>query len=148
MKLKWLMILITLYVIAFITNLMPAAKYPDTTMNSLNLLVSILFLITLLIFTKKASNKWLKMFLLLGSISGLVVYAIKRFEDTMMNYVIWDIIASIQYPFYLIFTTPLFGINYLFQMNYEIFSLLMSAVYVIALILVMSLKKVDTQNNI
>lgn len=146
MKSKWLIILISFYLIAFITNLMPSLKYPDATMNILCLLVTILFLMTLLIFTKKASytiksNKGLKTFLLLGFISGLVVYAIKGFEDTMMNYVILDMIASIQYPFYLIFTTPLFGMNYLFQMNYEIFSLLMSAVYFIALIIVMRSKK-------
>lgn len=146
MKSKWLIILITFYLIAFITNLIPSIKYPDTTMNILNLTVTILFLMTLLIFTKKASynsksNKGLKTILLLGFISGIVVYVIKRFEETMLNYVILDMIASIQYPLYLIFTTPLFGLNYLFQMNYGIFSLLMSAVYVISLILVMRSKK-------
>lgn len=64
----------------------------------------------------------------------------------MMEYAILDMIASIQYPFYLMFTTPLFGVNSLFDINYETFSLLMSAVYILAFILVMSFKKVDTQN--
>ncbi|WP_333719876.1 hypothetical protein [Enterococcus faecalis] len=126
-------------------------KHPDSTMSIFNLLATALFLIALLIFIKKASysgksNKGLKVFLIFGFISGLVVYVIKIFEGTMMGYAILDMIASIQYPFYLMFTTPLFGVNYLFDINYETFSLLMSAVYVIAFILVMSFKKADNHN--
>lgn len=151
MKLKLLIFLICSYLIAFATNLIPSLKHPDSTMSIFNLLATALFLIALLIFIKKASyggksNKGLKAFLILGFISGLVVYVIKMFEGTMMDNAILDIIVSIQYPFYLLFTTPLFGVNYLFDISYETFSLLMSAVYVIAFILVMSFKKVDTQN--
>ena len=150
MKLKLFIFLICSYLIAFSTNLIPSLKHPDSTMNIFNLLATALFLIALLISIKEASysgksNKELKVFLIFGFISGLVVYVIKMFEGTMMNYAILDMIVSIQYPFYLMFTTPLFGVNYLFDISYEIFSLLMSTVYVIAFILVMSFKKVDTQ---
>lgn len=151
MKLKLIIFLICSYLIAFATNLIPSLKHPDSTLNIFNLLVTVLFLIALVIFIKQASysgklNKVLKIVLIFGFISGFVVYIIKLFEDTMMNYAILDMIASIQYPFYLLFTTPLFGINYLFDINYEIFSLLMSAVYTIAFILVMSFKKFSPQN--
>jgi len=151
MKLKLFIFLICSYLIAFSTNLFPSLKHPDSTMSIFNLLATALFLIALLIFIKKASysgksNKGLKVFLIFGFISGLVVYVIKIFEGTMMGYAILDIISSIQYPFYLMFTTPLFGVNYLFDINYETFSLLMSAVYVITFILVMSFKKADNHN--
>ncbi|MFE8697455.1 hypothetical protein ACFYKT_14015 [Cytobacillus sp. FJAT-53684] len=151
MKFKLLILLICTYIIAFSTNLIPSLKHPDSNMSIFNLLATSLFLITLLVFIKKASysgksNKGLKVFLIFGFTSGLVVYVIKIFEGTMMDYAILDMIASIQYPFYLMFTTPLFGVNYLFDINYETFSLLMSAVYILVFILIMSFKKVDTQN--
>lgn len=146
MKLKFFIFLICSYLIAFISNLIPSLKYPDSTMSSFNLIVTVLFLIALLIFVKKASyiskvNKGLKVYLIFGFISGLVVYVIKIFEDTMMNYAILDMIASIQYPFYLMFTAPLFGMNYLFDINYEVVSLLGSVVYGNAFILFMLFKK-------
>lgn len=151
MKLNLFILLICSYLIAFSTNLISSLKHPDSTMSIFNLFATALFLIVLLILLKKASysgefNKGLKAFLIFGFISGLVVYVIKMFEDTMMDYAILDMIASMQYPFYLMFTTPLFGLNYLFDISYESFSLLMSVVYVIAFILVMGFKKVDTQN--
>lgn len=151
MKLKLFIFLICSYLIAFTTNLIPSLKHPDSTLSVFNLIATALFLIALLIFIKKASysgksNKRLKAFLIFGFVSGFVVYVIEMFEGTMMDYAILDMIASIQYPFYLMFTTPLFGVNYLFDINYETFSLLMSAVYVIAFIFVLNFKKVDTQN--
>lgn len=151
MKLKLFTLLICSYLIAFSTNIIPSMKHPDSTMNIFNLLSTTLFLITLLIFIKKGSyrgklNRGLKVFLVFGFISGLVVYIIKMFEGSMMDNAILDIISSIQYPFYLMFTTPLFGVNYLFGINYDTFSLLMSVVYVLVFILVLSIKKVDTQN--
>lgn len=146
MKLKLLVLLICSYLLAFSTNLFPSLKHPDSNMNIFNLLATTLFLIVLLIFVKKGvysgkSNKKLKLFLIFGFISGLVVYVINMFESTMMDYAMLDIIASIQYPFYLIFTTPLFGVNFLFDLSYATFALLMSAVYVLVFILVISLKK-------
>lgn len=150
MKLKLFILFICSYLIAFSTNLIPSLKHPDSTISIFNLLATTLFIITLIIFIKKGSysgkpNKGLKAFLIVGFISGLVVYVIRMFEGNMIDYAILDMIASIQYPFYLIFTTPLFGVNYLFDLNYETFSLLMSVVYVLAFILVLSFKKADTQ---
>lgn len=119
-------------------------------MNAFNLIATGLFLTALLMFIKEASfcskfKSGLKAIFLFGSISGLIVYSIKISESVMMDYAILDIIGSIQYPFYLIYTTPLFGINYLFNLNYETFSLLMSSVYGMAFIRIMSFKKVDIQ---
>lgn len=150
-KITLLIFLIGSYLIAFLTNLIPSLKHPDSNMSIYNLLATALLLIILLIFIKITSYngksyKRLKVFLIFGFISGLVVYVIKMFESTMLDYAILDIIASIQYPFYLVFTTPLFGVNYLFDLSYEAFSLLMLAVYILFFILIMSFKKVDTQN--
>ncbi|MBM7664031.1 hypothetical protein JOC25_000487 [Solibacillus kalamii] len=148
MRLKLFIFLVFSYVIAFSANLIPSFKHPDSTMNIFNLFATALFLIALLILIKEVSyssksKSGLKILFLFGSISGLIVYSTKKLESTMINYTILDIIASIQYPFYLIYTTPLFGINYLLNLNYETFSLLMTPLYVIAFIQIMSFKKVD-----
>lgn len=142
--------LVCAYLIAFATNLIPSLRHPDSTMSFLHPFATALFIIVLLIYIKqaachaKAANR-LKAFLILGFLSGFVVYVMKIFESTIMDYAILDMIASIQYPFYLLFTTPLFGFNYLLDINYEIYSLLMSGVYIIGFILVTYFNKVTAQ---
>lgn len=150
MRIKLFVFFVGTYVIAFSTNLIPSLKHPDSVMNTFNLIATGLFLTALLMFIKETSfcskfKSGLKAIFLFGSISGLIVYSIKISESVMIDYAILDIIGSIQYPFYLIYTTPLFGINYLFNLNYEAFSLLMSSVYSMAFIRIMSFKKVDIQ---
>ncbi len=149
--LKLIIVLTFSYLIAFITNFIPSLKHPDTTMNIFNLLTSFLLLIALLLFIKNSSysersNKIVKSFLIFGFISGLAVYIFKIIESTMKDYAILDIILSIQYPLYVVFITPLFGLNYLVDVSYETFSLLMSVVYVCAFILVMTFNKVDSHS--
>ncbi len=151
MKFKFWVLLISSYLIAFSTNLIPSLKHPDSNISIFNLLATFLLLIAFLIVIKKVwssgkLHKNLKRFLLVGFISGLVIYGIKIFEDTLMNYNVLDMIASIQYPFYLLFITPLFGLNYLFDISYEMFSLLISAVYALIIIIVISLKHAKTYN--
>ncbi|PAV27743.1 hypothetical protein CIL05_20225 [Virgibacillus profundi] len=128
MKYIILILVIASYLLAFSINLMPALKYPDSHMNILNSLVTILFMGLLLMYTKKGS-RILKIFSMLGVISGVIVFVITTFEHAMIGNGILDVIASIQYPFYLIFITPLFGGNILFDLSYGSYSLLMSLFY-------------------
>jgi membrane protein YdbS with pleckstrin-like domain len=151
MKFKFWILLISSYLIAFSTNLIPSLKHPDSNISIFNLLATFLLLIAFLIVIKKVwssgkLHKSLKRFLLVGFISGLVIYGIKIFEDTLMNYNVLDMIASIQYPIYLLFITPLFGMNYLFDMGYGNFSLLISVVYIFILFAVITFKKADGPN--
>jgi len=128
MKYIFFILVIASYLLAFSINLMPALKYPDLNMNILNLLVTILFMVLLLMYAKKGS-KILKVFSILGAVSGVIIFAIATFEHAMIGNGILDVIASIQYPFYLVFITPLFGGNILLDLSYESYSLLMSLFY-------------------
>ncbi len=107
---------------------MPAIKHPDLNVNVFNLLVTLLLMFLLLMNSKKGSKK-LKVYALVGVISGVFVFVITTFEHAMFDNVILDSIASLQYPFYLIFTTPVFGVNILFDLSYGSYSLLMSLFY-------------------
>lgn len=134
MKFKLLILLMCLYVVAFTINVIPSIKHPDSNMNIFNLFATILFLLVLLMYSKKSTKK-LKILSIFGVISGVLVFVITRVEDFMFNYAILDAIGSIQYPLYLIFTTPLFGINFLFDLSYGTFALLMSLFYIFVFIL-------------
>ncbi len=125
-----MIIVICAYLVAFSINLMPALKHPDLNMTLLNLIASLIFLTVFFTYARK-SDKKLAVFSLVGMISGIIVFLITTFESFMFEYAILDVIASIQYPLYLIFTTPLFGGNLLINVNYEIFSLLTSLFYLL-----------------
>lgn len=151
MKFNYLYLLIVFYVIAFLTNFMSSIKYPDANITIFNLLATVFFVLILLKYTKeklhvKNGNKKLKVYLLLGVISGVLIYVIKMFENFMFDYPVLDAIASIQYPIYLIFITPLFGVNVLFNLSSSTFALFMSLFYVISLFYVVSFKKKDSFN--
>ncbi len=142
MKYRFLVLLIASYILAFSVNLMPSIMYPDLNVDGFNLLVSLLFMLLLLLYSRRGSKK-LKVFAVLGVISGILVFFITTFEHAMFDNIILDSIASLQYPFYLIFITPVFGGNLLFAQSYGSYSLLISLFYGIILGLTIYFKKKD-----
>ncbi|WP_107838654.1 hypothetical protein [Metasolibacillus meyeri] len=110
-------ILLGLYVIAFAVNLFTSIKYPDATIGIQHIVVSlVLFSYVLFFISKEISNKKviskLKIFLLLGAV------------------------ANIQYPAFLLFTAPLFGLNMLSNLNVGSFSLIIALVYAVTIIFI------------
>ncbi|WHX24497.1 hypothetical protein QNH47_09825 [Virgibacillus halodenitrificans] len=142
MKYKHLLFLIASYILAFSVNLMPSIMHPDLKVDGFNLLVTLLFMFLLLLYSRRGSKK-LKVFAVLGVISGILVFFITTFEHAMFDNIILDSIASLQYPFYLIFITPVFGGNLLFAQSYGSYSLLISLFYGIILGLTIYFKKKD-----
>lgn len=140
MNLKFVVLLILSYLTAFVINFMPSLKHPDSEMNIINLFATIFFLLVIVIVAikktnPKKENKKLMVFLMSGAIAGVLVYFIKMYEDITFQYAVLDIIASIQYPIYLIFTTPLFGANILLDFSYATFALVTSFFYLLVFIL-------------
>lgn len=142
MKSKLFISLCFSYLIAFTINLIPSIKHPDSMMTIINLLASTLVVIALVVFMKKTSfqNVVVKNTLFIGFISGLIVYTV-NFLTSLTEIAMIDTLAAIQYPFYLIFVTPFFGMNYLVGLSYDAFSLLLSAVYLFAFVFVMAIHK-------
>lgn len=128
MKFLVYIFLVISYVLAFITNLMPALKHPDLTMGSIHFLSTLFFLAMLVLFVIKVHERF-KYVLLVGMLSGLIVFVVNLFEELIFKYAILDVVASIQYPMYIIFITPLFGAIMLFDISYGSYSLLVSFVY-------------------
>jgi len=150
MKSKWLITIVGTYLIAFATNLFPSLKYPDSMMNIFHLSITLLFFFGFMIFINKAPYsvkfyKGIKLFLLLGSLAGVIVFVSGMIEGALSNSFISDLITAIQYPFYFLFITPLFGFNYLFGLNYQLYSIIMSVVYLILFTFLIKVKKSSTQ---
>ena len=47
---------------------------------------------------------------------------------------ILDIISNIQFPLYILYITPFFGLNYIFDISYGVLSLIVSIIYFIFLL--------------
>lgn len=146
MKNRRIIILLCVYLTAFLVNLIPSIKYPDTNLSIINIIASSLLIMTLVAFVKKGTTnsirEILRYFFIIGFISGLIIFIIKIFEDTLIQNTILDVISSIQYPIYLLFYTPFFGINYVINTEYNYFVLIISLFYILAFLFVSRL-----QNN-
>lgn len=124
MKNKVVYILILTYLLATIINLIPSLKYPDSNLSVINILVSVFFLLALLVFSiNKTHYKVFNLFLIFGIIGGCLIYVINKFDIA--------IIENLQYPLYIIFITPLFGGNAIFDYEYGVYSLLVTITYLI-----------------
>lgn len=131
MNKKLLILLIVSYLLAFSINLMPAIKHPDLQIGMLNFLVSLVFMAFIVICLKTGSQK-LKKFIIGGTYAGIVIFFISELETYYISgSSIFDVIASIQYPVYLIFIVPLFGMNLLLDTSYEMFSLMTIIFYLV-----------------
>lgn len=139
-KKLFLTVLIAAYLLALWINFMPALMHPDLNMNSLNLFVSTLFAIMLLLYSTRGSKK-LIIFSIVGTLSGVLIFTINTFEYILMDKLVLDAIASLQYLLYPIFTIPFFGGNLLFNVNYATYSVFLSLFYVVVLGLSIYYKK-------
>ncbi|MHC8514676.1 hypothetical protein [Sporosarcina sp. ITBMC105] len=146
MKKGFLLLFVT-YVLALFVNFMPSIKYPDGTIGVLHVAATVLFLGALLFVLVKLANhsgtsmKRMKVLFAVGVLSGLAVYGIHILESSGVNNAVLDIMLSVQYPLYVLFITPLFGLNVIMNADYGVFSVIMSVVYMLAFISTMRLKK-------
>ncbi len=144
MNKKLLFLLIASYLLAFSINLMPAMKYPDLEIGVFNLIVSIVFIFFLTIYAKTGSKNF-RIFSMVGTISGVMVYLGTLFEGRSLGGDFWDVLATIQYPFYFIFTTPLFGGNLFFEISHETYSLALSLIYALVFGILLYYEKQQVQ---
>ncbi len=132
-------VIIATYIISLSINLFDSIKYPDSEIGLINLILSLIFLIAVsnfLLYTLKNNynTKIIKILLSIASISGVLIYIIVSFYDYMFDNMILDIISNIQFPLYILYITPFFGLNYIFDISYGAFSLIISIVYFIFLL--------------
>ncbi|WAA08878.1 hypothetical protein [Fervidibacillus albus] len=133
---KWLALFIVSYIVAISLNFFPSMKFPDVSVNGFHFLATSIFLIGLSIYILKGIKSVrdihrLRLFSLVGVLSGFIIYVFHIVERFGAGSFSGDIIAFFQYPFYFIFTTPMFGGNFLFQVDYGMYALFTSFIYLI-----------------
>lgn len=68
-------------------------------------------------------------------------------EEAVSNSFIVDVSTAIQYPFYFLFITPILGLNYIFNLNFQIFSVIISVISLILFIYMFKVKKSPSTQN-
>lgn len=128
--------LIVFYLFAFGANLFDSLKYPGTLLTAYQIIPSIALVFIFAIFIIKGKIK--NIILISGGVASLLILPLSRLRFGILagdiDMVVFDWISNLQYPLYAIFVTPLFGLNYLFRLNYEYFSVVVSALFFIGLI--------------
>ena len=129
MKRKWKIILfIAMYVIALAINLIVSVMFPDLRIEVFHFIASILLFIVL-IFVITQTARFTNWFLIAGAVSSCFVAFAQHFEELLTSNWALDMLSGIQYPLYVIFNTPLFGLNYIFGFLPGSFALLCAGLF-------------------
>ncbi|MBN4050717.1 MAG: hypothetical protein COA82_11220 [Alkaliphilus sp.] len=151
MKINFKHVLVV-YITAIGVNLLDSVKYPDSKIGLVNVAVSLLAFATIIIFSNyqirnsNSNSKRNNVFLVAAIWSGILVYIITVFKDVMLNNTILDMFSNIQFPLYILFVTPLFGLNYFLEVTYGKLSMIIAIVYSVVLIIKVFLEKKYARN--
>ena len=127
-------IIVAIYLVVISINLIVAIKFPDSTIMMHHLLASLVFLAILVYLSIKTSIQ-MKYFLLLGIVCSMYTFAMIRLEgDLMGDFLILDGLVNLQYPLYILFVTPLFGLNYFSEMSIDLVAAFIAVIYAVLLL--------------
>lgn len=140
MNKKWAFVFIALYLISLASNLMVSAMFPDLEIRAVHFIASMLLFIVL-IFSIFKAVRYTKWFFLTGAASSVFVALAQYLEGQLMGNLAFDMLSGLQYPLYVLFITPLFGLNYAFDMLPGKFALLCAGLFIFLLIVAKLVKQ-------
>lgn len=118
-----------IYIVALGINLLDAIKFPDADLNILNLIISLIMLVLIGVAAVKESS-FTKVTAVL-TLSSVLVFVFTVIGDRWGDISLVDILTSLKYPLYIVFTAPFFGMNYILNIQYEYFALIMGGVFML-----------------
>ncbi len=130
------------YSLSLIINFMPAIKYPDLSISLSNFLISFLFLLVF-VFYALFGGKLYRSFMIIGFIGCVFIFVVHHYQNFIYEVWILDVFSSIQYPLYVLYVAPLFGMNLLLGYNPEVYSLCVSLVFLLCFFVSMYMKKIS-----
>lgn len=130
---KCLVVLSSVYILAFIVNLIPSFMFPDAEIHPIHAFASGLLLVCML-GTCLLRNRDAKLFIMAILFASVTVFTLNSFETYMYDIVVLDALFAIQYPLYILFVAPLFGLNYFLNVNPEYVALLVFFIAILLLI--------------
>lgn len=119
---RCLVTLSCVYAIAFVLNVIPSVTFPDTTIGPLQATSSVL-LVLCMMGTCVLNDRVAKLYVTALLFAGVTVFTLHSFETYVYDIVILDALFAIQYPLYLLFVTPLFGLNLFFNVEADFIAL-------------------------
>lgn len=138
MKLNNTITFVLSYAVAVIANFFISIKYPDATISDIGLIVSIILMViifrSILILEKGIKLKRKKILLLLAFQGSIICYIGSILATLSEGNIATYAIVNIHYFVYVMFVTPFFGLNYMTNLLYGEFSLVVAVIYVILLI--------------
>lgn len=136
------------FFISMAINLFVSLKYPDINIGFINFIVSFLFILfcLYLIFTSKNLFKPTFVYWITPIVGCILVFIFENSFLLKSEHVILDVISGIEYPLYILFVTPIFGLNWLLKLKVSSFSLVCSTIYFVLFILsLMRYKKLKSK---
>lgn len=131
---KCIVTLSVVYVIALIVNIIPSATFPDATIRPLHAAASVALLFCLL-GTCLLRNQVAKLYITALLFASVTVFTLNSFETYMRDILLLDALFSIQYPLYILFVSPLFGLNFFLNVGAEYVALITFFIAILLLII-------------
>jgi len=132
---KNIVLVIVVWLISIVSNISVSFFYPDTNISVFNLIVSILFLTVIgySVFNFiRQQNFGIVLYIgIIGAVSGLLVSLFESMNTAQF----------ITLPLYVLVITPLFGLNYLMNLNIALFSLVVLFIFIPIIMLQLYFKK-------
>lgn len=132
---QYIVLFVVLLLATIGINAWPASIHPDGTiglLQSVSSLVWMVFLIGSIILVREEKTLlFVFYYLSFGFVAGTVVYLVTFFERYWLGELWFDLVSGIQYPFYYLFTVPLFGFNAWFDVPYGHFAMFAGFAYIL-----------------
>lgn len=129
-----------------------AILHPDGTVNGWQSIASVIwfgYLVGSLFYIKEEKMyRLIAKYLWFGLISTLYIYGVWLLEGSFSETLWFDLLASFEFLLYIVFVVPLFGLNAWTNVLFGEFSLYMSVLYGIALILLQVKMWSDTSRHL
>lgn len=122
------------YAIALIVNIIPSATFPDATIRLPHAIASVA-LVLCMIGTCLMKNRVAKLYTTALLFASVTVFTLNSFEMYMHDILLLDALFSIQYPLFILFVSPLFGLNFFMNVEAEYVSLITFFIAILLLIL-------------
>ncbi|MFF5995657.1 hypothetical protein AAGS61_13040 [Lysinibacillus sp. KU-BSD001] len=113
--------------LTFCLNFWSALKYPDIELTFIGFVATCIYISVVVMMSKKCARN----FCVIGAISSLLVALLISFETVLTENMLLNMIFSVQYPLYVVFIMPLFGLNFMTDLPLQWFSCICIGIYTV-----------------
>lgn len=117
------------FLLAAAANFLSGLKYPDMEPTVWGLITTGVYFVLLVCLQGK------RVFLVAGAGSLLTAFLLSN-ESFMVDFMFLDMLSSVQYPLFILFILPLFGLQLIFSLPLAAFAFLCAGIYWVGYVLI------------